>query len=71
VLVLYTDGVTDRPTDDGKRFGDRRFLQELAAGGGDDLGSLRDRILRALDTFSRGVPADDDITLVLCQRVDA
>lgn len=71
VFVFYTDGVIDRVDGEGNRFGDRRLRNMLAARSfghhGQGLSELRDDILAEVATFARGAPADDDITLVICQ----
>jgi phosphoserine phosphatase RsbU/P len=71
VFVFFTDGVIDRVDGDGNRFGDRRLRNMLATRNfgrhGEGLAALRDDILAEVASFSRGAPADDDITLVLCQ----
>jgi sigma-B regulation protein RsbU (phosphoserine phosphatase) len=71
VFVFFTDGVIDRVDGDGNRFGDRR-LRNLLTGKrfgrrGEGLTAMRDDILAEVASFARGTPADDDITLVLCQ----
>jgi len=71
VFVFFTDGVIDRVDGNGNRFGDRR-LRHLLTGNsfgrrGEGLTAMRDNILAEVASFARGAPADDDITLVLCQ----
>jgi sigma-B regulation protein RsbU (phosphoserine phosphatase) len=71
VFVFYTDGVIDRIDHNGNRFGDRRLRSMLinrsfpASGAG--LSALRDEILGRMKSFAGTAPADDDVTLVLCQ----
>ncbi len=70
-FVFFTDGVIDRVDSDGNRFGDRRLRAMLTTRSigryGEGLQALRDHILAEVASFARGTPADDDITLVLCQ----
>jgi serine phosphatase RsbU (regulator of sigma subunit) len=71
VFVFFTDGIIDRVDGDGNRFGDRRLRTMLTSRTfgrhGEGLASLRDDILAEVASFARGTPADDDITLVICQ----
>jgi sigma-B regulation protein RsbU (phosphoserine phosphatase) len=71
VFVFFTDGVIDRVDGEGNRFGDRRLRNMLSSRNfgrhGEGLAALRDDILAEVASFARGAPADDDITLVLCQ----
>jgi sigma-B regulation protein RsbU (phosphoserine phosphatase) len=70
-LVFYTDGVIDRIGARGERFGDRRLRQLLLGrtfgAGGAGITALRSDIVSQLAEFAGGAPADDDVTLVLCQ----
>jgi phosphoserine phosphatase RsbU/P len=71
VFVFYTDGVIDRVDAIGNRFGDRRLRgllqRRLLAPEGAGLTALRDDILLRMSQFACGAPADDDVTLVLCE----
>lgn len=70
VVVLFTDGLTDRRDKAGRAFGNRRLQQTLQRlthrGGAIGVTALRDGVLADVATFADGVPADDDVTLVLC-----
>jgi HAMP domain-containing protein len=70
-LVLTTDGLTDRITAGGMRFGDRRLRNLLVERPLTDDGSgviqLRNHIADAVTSFAGNTPADDDLTLVICQ----
>ncbi len=72
LVVLFTDGLTDRRDPAGRAFGHRRLQQALTAarypGGVDALAALRDSLLADVTRFADGVPADDDVTLILCAR---
>jgi serine phosphatase RsbU (regulator of sigma subunit) len=73
VLMLTTDGITDRVSPSGARFGERR-LRELVVGravGRDGRGvvALRDDIAARIDAFGGATAPDDDMTLVICQHV--
>jgi len=75
VLVLTSDGITDRISTGEARFGERR-LRGIVTGwamGRDGSGvvALRDEINKQLDAFAGPVVPDDDMTLVVCQFVGA
>ena len=70
VVVLLTDGLTDRRDKHGRAYGHRRLqqaLMRLTVGRGEDsVIALRDGLLADVALFAAGEPADDDVTLVLC-----
>lgn len=70
VVVMFTDGLTDRRDKGGRAFGHRRLQQavEKVRGGGGETGitAVRDRVLAEVATFAAGAPPDDDVTLVVC-----
>ena len=67
---MFTDGLTDRRDKGGRAFGHRRLQQALNqvkyAGGDAGITGVRDSLLAEVSTFAAGVPADDDVTLVVC-----
>ncbi|HUH04259.1 MAG TPA: SpoIIE family protein phosphatase [Kofleriaceae bacterium] len=71
VLVLTSDGLTDRVDSAGDRFGEKRLRALMVAfemgSSGDQVLVLRDQIMREVDAFGGNTPADDDMTLVVCQ----
>jgi sigma-B regulation protein RsbU (phosphoserine phosphatase) len=70
LFVCFTDGLVERANRSGKLFGDRRLRNALigeALADSAALVTLRDRVVQALDHYSEGAVAEDDITLVLCQ----
>lgn len=72
LVLLMTDGLPERRDRAGRSFGHRRLQQVLTqltySGGTEALTAFRDAILAEVDRFADGVPADDDITLVICAR---
>jgi sigma-B regulation protein RsbU (phosphoserine phosphatase) len=69
LLVAFTDGVTDAIDAARTRFGDARFqaaLGAVAAGGPD---AAVEGVLAAIDAFSAGEPAADDITMLAIGRL--
>ncbi len=67
-LVLgYSDGVLDAQSPAGERFGSSR-LATVLSGAPDHPESVVDRVLRALEDFTRGTEPYDDVTLVAIRR---
>jgi len=71
VVVLTTDGLSDRIDENGDRFGESRLRKLLTSYEMDDglqgVVGLRDRIVRMVETFGGATPADDDMTLIVCR----
>jgi len=69
-MIMTSDGLTDRISESGARFGDKRLRRTLvdhAAKVPNDVGSLCDRIVEEVNLFGGQQPVDDDITLVVVQ----
>lgn len=70
LIVLFTDGLTDRRDRGGRAFGHRRLQQAVNkvtfGGGTDGVAAVRDAVLGEVATFAAEVPADDDVTLLVC-----
>ena len=68
ILALFSDGVPEA-TREGERFLELDPVREcLAAHQNDELPTIRDRILSAVEDFLGGEPISDDITLMLLRR---
>ncbi len=70
VLIWYTDGIIECVNRNQEQFGDRRFqrlLRKLPQGDDIDVTHIRDHIVRTTVAFQGGMPADDDITLVVAR----
>ncbi len=70
ILILTSDGLTDRVSEAGTRFGDKRLRKALVdqvATGRNDVASICDRIVGEVNAFGGQQPVDDDITLVVTQ----
>ena len=68
VLVFFTDGITEARDPHGQLFGIPR-LQDTLDGCAPDATEIIAKINAAVDAFSKGLPADDDRT-ILVARVD-
>ena len=65
VLIAYSDGITEATDETGEEFGSERLhatARHAAAGAPAE--TIR-RISREVDTFARGIQADDQTLLVL------
>ena len=70
-LVIYSDGASERLGEGGEEFGLARLSEAVASGRGLPAATLLDRIGFALRRFGGGVPADDDLTLLVARREPA
>ncbi|HUS31864.1 MAG TPA: SpoIIE family protein phosphatase [Kofleriaceae bacterium] len=69
-IVLTSDGLTDRVSREGTRFGDKRLrkaLMEEVTRGTNNVRALCDRVVGEVNRFGGEQPVDDDITLVIVQ----
>jgi sigma-B regulation protein RsbU (phosphoserine phosphatase) len=64
-ILMYTDGITERFSKDGETYGEERLLRLLEADGDFQPQQLLTAIMKDLDAFSNGRPADDDQALLL------
>ena len=63
-IVFYTDGITEAYNPAGEMFGTQR-LDEVLSGCNSDASAVLNAVLRAVDQFVAGYPADDDRTLLV------
>ncbi len=69
VLVLYTDGVTEAPNEDGKEFSGARLADVARALHARSPREINDGILGAVQHFVGETPQRDDFTLVAVKRI--
>lgn len=69
VLVLYSDGLTEAPNEEGKEFSGARLADAVRAAYARPAREMNDGILDALRRFTGEAPARDDFTLVTVKRV--
>ncbi len=67
-LVLYTDGVTEAPNDDGKEFSGARLMDAVRTLRAKSARELNDGILASVRHFTSDTPQRDDFTLVTVKR---
>jgi sigma-B regulation protein RsbU (phosphoserine phosphatase) len=68
VLVLYTDGLTEAPNDEGKEFSGARLADVVHAHRSRPSREINDAILENVRLFAGDVPQRDDFTLVTATR---
>jgi sigma-B regulation protein RsbU (phosphoserine phosphatase) len=68
LLVLYTDGITEAPNEDGKEFSGPRLADIVREYYGHPPQVINDRILEAVLRFAGDTPQRDDFTLVAVKR---
>ena len=68
LLVVYSDGLTDARNRQDEMFGEERLLKLIQ--GEAPFGSqvLEQKLLKAIEEFTEGMPQTDDITFVLVER---
>ncbi|HVW20618.1 MAG TPA: SpoIIE family protein phosphatase [Opitutaceae bacterium] len=68
ILVLYTDGITEAPNEEGKEFSGGRLADTVMAAHGRTAHEIGDAILQAVQRFAGDTPQRDDLTLVTVKR---
>ena len=64
-VLMYTDGITERFSIDGETYGEGRLLRQLEGDGNRQPEELLTAIMKDVDDFANGRPADDDQALLL------
>ena len=65
-IIFYTDGITEAQNRQGELFGPER-LDQVVENCSLEAQSLLDSVLRSVEEFSAGHPADDDRTLIVAR----
>jgi sigma-B regulation protein RsbU (phosphoserine phosphatase) len=65
VIVLYTDGITEAMNSDSDLFGEARLSRIVEEHGHLDMGELRERIMREVESFVGAASQHDDMTMIL------
>jgi sigma-B regulation protein RsbU (phosphoserine phosphatase) len=68
-FVLYTDGITEAPNDEGKEFSGTRLAERVRAIHTRPARQINDGILDAVRRFSGTATQRDDLTLVTIKRI--
>ena len=64
-IVLFSDGIVEALNVEGEEFGETRIRETIEARAHDPVEAILDQLLRALETFTRGIPQADDLTAVV------
>lgn len=67
-VVLYTDGVIECEGPERELFGEERLARVLSAHRDEGASQLLAHVLREVDTFRRGVPVSDDLSVLVVRR---
>ena len=67
-IIFYTDGITEAQSIDGTFFGTNRLDEELEKCSF-QADALMKSVLRAVELFANGRPADDDRTMIVARVI--
>jgi sigma-B regulation protein RsbU (phosphoserine phosphatase) len=70
VVVFYTDGITERESEQGEWFGVERLEQTVIAHRDEDAARLVASVLAAVDGFAGNKPRVDDATIVVMKAIE-
>lgn len=69
VFVLYTDGLTESPNEEGREYSGARLADTVRGAYGQPPREVNNRILESLARFTGATPQRDDYTLVTVRRL--
>ena len=64
-IVLFSDGIVEAMNVEGEEFGEARIRDTIAPHAREPVETILDRLLSALERFTRGIPQADDLTAVV------
>jgi phosphoserine phosphatase RsbU/P len=67
-IVFYSDGVTEAASPEGEEFGEDRLGAFVAGRPNLEVAELITEISSAVNTFTKGAPLADDLTLLIARR---
>jgi sigma-B regulation protein RsbU (phosphoserine phosphatase) len=65
VLVMFSDGIVESANSAGEDYGEDRLIREIESHHAASMEVLRQRVIESVRTFAEGVPASDDLTVVI------
>ena len=71
ILVLYSDGITEAPNEEGELFGEARLAATVCGNSHCESQALLERILSSVRDFARSGTVHDDRTCVIIRTKDA
>jgi sigma-B regulation protein RsbU (phosphoserine phosphatase) len=68
ILAIYSDGVSESARADGEEFGEERLAELLNEHREAPAEETIQTVLKAVSAWTKGAPAEDDVTLVIVRR---
>ncbi|MBS1493799.1 MAG: PP2C family protein-serine/threonine phosphatase [Bacteroidetes bacterium] len=68
VLIFYTDGVTEAQNNLNEEYGDENLISFVKNIRGETSKTILTEITNSIDTFTKGMPQYDDITLIILKK---
>jgi serine phosphatase RsbU (regulator of sigma subunit)/pSer/pThr/pTyr-binding forkhead associated (FHA) protein len=68
LIISYSDGLTDAENSAGEMFGEERILAIVRTAGSLGANAVIDGLTKELDSFTKGQPQTDDITILVMGR---
>ena len=68
-LILFTDGIVDRKNKAGEEFGKERFTDSIRRHACETVEDQLFFIFNDINMFAEGVPQNDDMTLIILQKI--
>jgi serine phosphatase RsbU (regulator of sigma subunit) len=68
ILVVYSDGLTDAQNQQEEMFGEERLLKIIQQEAPSGSHALEQKLLKAIEEFTQGMPQTDDITFVIVEK---
>ena len=69
VLLIFSDGITEALNPEGEEFGEERLLEILIENSNESAENQIEKIVSAVDEYSKNLAQGDDITLVVVKRI--
>lgn len=69
VIAIYSDGVTEALDVHGEEFGEERLVAVVEAHRAEDAGLILNRVIEAVQSFSKGAAQHDDVTVLILKYV--
>jgi sigma-B regulation protein RsbU (phosphoserine phosphatase) len=70
ILVVYSDGFTDAQNQQGEMFGEERLVTIIRHEAPSGSRALEQKLLKAIEEFTQGMPQTDDITFVVVEKCE-
>ena len=67
-MLVYSDGLTEAQDQQREMFGQEKLLQIIQQEAPKGSNTLQEKLLKALEEFTLGLPQTDDITFLVVER---